>query len=308
MRCPKCQYISFDNTERCRNCGYEFALAEEAPPEPELPLQRDTPLGPPVDLLLGEADRRLAEVPSAQAAGEPEPAHAGPKPAGHTPTGGPAAAARPADLPLFDRGGEPLVAATPPRPPLAVRRATPEIPRTRPHGPRDAAATARTAEDAAPHPTPAAEPDVRGAHAASIEPDESAPLPRRLIAGVIDAGLVAIIDFLVVYFTVRLCGLNFAQARQLPWIPLGAFLLLLDGGYFVMFTAAGGQTIGKMALGLRTVAEDGSRVRFTAAVARAAGYLVSALPAGAGFLACFIGSGRRALHDRLAGTRVVRSS
>ena len=27
MRCPKCQYISFDSGERCRNCGYEFSLS-----------------------------------------------------------------------------------------------------------------------------------------------------------------------------------------------------------------------------------------------------------------------------------------
>ena len=30
MKCPKCQYISFDSGDRCRNCGYEFSLAAEA--------------------------------------------------------------------------------------------------------------------------------------------------------------------------------------------------------------------------------------------------------------------------------------
>ena len=27
MRCPKCSYLSYDDVERCRNCGYDFALA-----------------------------------------------------------------------------------------------------------------------------------------------------------------------------------------------------------------------------------------------------------------------------------------
>ena len=26
MRCPKCRYISFDDHDRCRNCGYDFSL------------------------------------------------------------------------------------------------------------------------------------------------------------------------------------------------------------------------------------------------------------------------------------------
>jgi len=37
------------------------------------------------------------------------------------------------------------------------------------------------------------------------------------------------------------------SARRLPLLPLAAFLLFLDAGYLLMFTAAGGQTIGKMA-------------------------------------------------------------
>ena len=27
MRCPKCSYLSYDDVERCRNCGYDFSLA-----------------------------------------------------------------------------------------------------------------------------------------------------------------------------------------------------------------------------------------------------------------------------------------
>jgi uncharacterized RDD family membrane protein YckC len=49
------------------------------------------------------------------------------------------------------------------------------------------------------------------------------------------------------------------------------------------------------------------RVPLGQAVLRAAGYLVSALPAGLGFLPALVGPEHRAVHDRLAHTRVVRA-
>jgi uncharacterized RDD family membrane protein YckC len=77
------------------------------------------------------------------------------------------------------------------------------------------------------------------------------------------------------------------------------------------FTAAGGQSLGKMIAGIKVVTMDDSgssdRVPLGQAVLRAAGYLVSALPAGLGFLPALVGPERRAVHDRLAHTRVVRA-
>ena len=45
MRCPKCQYITFDSDDRCRNCGYEFSLSvESVEDEPvEVRIARDEP-------------------------------------------------------------------------------------------------------------------------------------------------------------------------------------------------------------------------------------------------------------------------
>ncbi len=41
MKCPTCGYIGFETSDRCRNCGYDFALANQAPPAPELSLHAD---------------------------------------------------------------------------------------------------------------------------------------------------------------------------------------------------------------------------------------------------------------------------
>ena len=49
------------------------------------------------------------------------------------------------------------------------------------------------------------------------------------------------------------------------------------------------------------------RVSLGAAVLRATAYLVSLLPAGLGFAAILFDSDGRALHDRLAETRVVKA-
>jgi uncharacterized RDD family membrane protein YckC len=96
----------------------------------------------------------------------------------------------------------------------------------------------------------------------------------------------------------------------LPLVPLGAFLLLLCGGYFVLFTAAGGQTIGKMIARIRVVrAGDAraakARVPFGGAVLRTIACFGSVIALGAGFLPVLLSADRRAFHDRLAGTRVV---
>ena len=229
------------------------------------------------------------------------------------------------DLPLFDE--TPLVSVpAAPRAPLSVRRHMQDPARLR----------SRHAPPAAPQHPPSAEldlefedepeppivpfsraPAVTEAPVAVAQPDavlirQAASGVRRLGAAVIDLALIAGIDAAVVYLTLRLTGQDW-QAFALPIVPLVAFFVLLNGGYFVMFTAATGQTIGKMATGIRVVGAAisetaGDRVTFGSAVLRTAGYVASLLPVGLGFVPAFLGRGEhRALHDRLADTRVVRA-
>jgi uncharacterized RDD family membrane protein YckC len=133
----------------------------------------------------------------------------------------------------------------------------------------------------------------------------------RIMAALIDFALLSALDAGVLYFTLRLLGLASVEILELPVIPLLAFFLMLNGGYFVAFTAVGGQSIGKMAFGIKVVDqddEDDGVVPIGRATLRTFAYLVSALPLGAGFLPGVFGANRLALHDRLAHTRVVRPS
>jgi uncharacterized RDD family membrane protein YckC len=352
MKCPKCQYISFDSQERCRNCGYEFALTIDME-APDLPIQTgDEAIGPLGDLALTD--------------------HGGSKPAIRAAPGNPGVPQpRPItsafDLPLFkDRSIDddaPLV--TPPavpRTPLSVRRSNPVIGRAgaraalnepvldlegsvdsardrpldsardrpldsardRPldsarDRPLDSArdrplAFARDKPQASPARPPAPLPHGPSAPASDPAdgPDAPAGAAARLLAASVDAGILGSIGAAVLYFTLKVCGLQFSERGILPPVPFTTFLLLLGGGYFVLFTAAGGQTIGKMATGIKVVSVHGespwsARVPLADSMLRALGYLVSLLPAGLGFLPALFGAERRAVHDRLADTRVVKA-
>jgi uncharacterized RDD family membrane protein YckC len=131
---------------------------------------------------------------------------------------------------------------------------------------------------------------------------------RRTLAALVDVTLISLLDAIILYFTLRLCGLTTAEIVQLPILPLLAFFLMLNGGYFIAFTTVGGQSIGKMALGIKVIAQEDGSVPVGRATIRTLAYLVSALPFGAGFLPGVMSADRLALHDRLAHTRVVRPS
>jgi uncharacterized RDD family membrane protein YckC len=134
--------------------------------------------------------------------------------------------------------------------------------------------------------------------------ETSGPI-RRIIAGLIDLGILLAIDVVVVYFTFQIAGLPFSEWQSVPIVPLALFLLLVKGSYSCVFTALGGQTVGKMATGIRVVSEDNRDVEPSRAVQRTLATLASVATVGIGFAPVLFAGDRRALHDRVAGTRVV---
>jgi uncharacterized RDD family membrane protein YckC/type II secretory pathway pseudopilin PulG len=128
-----------------------------------------------------------------------------------------------------------------------------------------------------------------------------APIPAgfwiRAGAYIID-GLLITIGQLVIFGLLLLVGIPKTVANL-----CGA---LLGIGYFVWMPAANsGQTLGKMAAGVAIVRMDGSPLTYLRCLGRWAGYLVSTIVAGLGFvIAAFTGQ-KRALHDYIADTRVV---
>jgi uncharacterized RDD family membrane protein YckC len=301
MRCPKCEYLAFEPEDRCRNCGYDFSLAENGPTrsrEPDLKIRADDEPGPLADFSIRDAHPRDAEPQVAVARFT------------RTPASG-------ADLPLFSGAeSDPALVATP-RPPLAVRRATPDPLRLRGRSVHRAVEEPALGLEPA---TPPAdwrqgavadpdrdEPDEIAEAALQPRPDEHrAPAAARLLGAAVDALLVIAVDAAVVYFTLAVSGLTLDQLERLPIVPMGGFFLVLNGGYVAAFTAVSGRTIGKMVAGTTVVRLDGGHVTFAQALLRTGGYLLSALPVGLGFLLGLVGA-RLSLHDRLAGTHVIRA-
>jgi len=325
MKCPKCGYLGFEHVERCRNCGYEFSLTSPASqPTPDLPLRGDPPAMNPLDDL-SLVDAAMGRPPSARMSdagpdldrvfGAPDPP---PTPA--TPSG------RRAELPLFGPptpDDEPLLTkASPPRQPLAVRRGTPEAPKARTEPLRSPILELAIDPEEAPPPAVAAPPpptrpgrspwsaaDGHAFAAAAAEPlAPDAGVGARLLAVIIDLMMLVLIDVAVIYLTMQICGIGVEDLAILPKGPLLAFLFVQNGGYLVAFTA-GGQTLGKMAAGIRVVpATSDGPLDLGRAFLRTLMWGVLAIPVGLGFLTALFSRDHRGLHDRFAGTRVVRAS
>jgi uncharacterized RDD family membrane protein YckC len=315
MKCPKCGYLGFEDVDRCRNCGYDFSLSSGRAVTPDLPIRRDTRALTPLDDLslidsggtatsarmtdAGADLDRVLGLPDAAAT--PPPSAAGAVQYGSS-----------VELPLFGPpipDDEPLITrASPPRPPLAVRRATPEVARARAGQPR-APSFDLVLDDA---PSSSVTPGERAAATEWSDdrpgPSSTAGVLSRLAAVVIDLVILAAIDAAVVYFTMQICGLTAADLDILPKGPLIAFLIVQNGGYLVAFTA-GGQTLGKMAAGIRVVpADPDMTIDLGRAFLRTLMWVLLAIPAGLGFLPAIVSRDHRGLHDRFAGTRVVRAT
>jgi uncharacterized RDD family membrane protein YckC len=215
---------------------------------------------------------------------------------------------------------EPLVKVPPaPRAPLGVRRSSPEPPKARSTN----ESSSRSARKLGPFDRDLLD-DLRRVEkeeARQARADariEAAPagadgvgVGRRLLAAFIDLILLAAITGGAAWATFRVTGIQPTAVGAAVIAPLAAFLLLLDLGYLIMFTAAGGQTVGKMAAGIRVIGTSDDRtvderLTFKRAVYRELLTLPLLLPLGAGLLPALFGQGL-AVHDRLAHTRVVRA-
>jgi uncharacterized RDD family membrane protein YckC len=84
--------------------------------------------------------------------------------------------------------------------------------------------------------------------------------------------------------------------------------VLIDLCYFTLFVGWRGQTPGKMLLRLRIIQVSGGEVGYGRAFVRWIGQILSFLVLGIGFLMIAFSREKQGLHDKLAGTYVIRLS
>jgi len=143
---------------------------------------------------------------------------------------------------------------------------------------------------------------------------QPAPLLRRTAAFLIDLLLLNLLTVLLALTALGGMALGLRQAGQpLPSrdlvFSLAEFITagwpLLTIGYFGYFTGRGGQTPGKMALRIMVVTTHNTAVGWWQAWWRAA-IVTASLPLFAIYAMAALTPKGRALHDYLAGTRVIR--
>jgi uncharacterized RDD family membrane protein YckC len=121
--------------------------------------------------------------------------------------------------------------------------------------------------------------------------------------------VAALIDFAVfglVYLSFKLIGARIVGPDVESFATFRAFFtLVFAGAYTTVLHALGGQTIGKLIVGVRVVVGEGELPPLGTAVLRHLAYFASAI-LGLGFAMAALRVDKRALHDLIAGTRVER--
>ena len=103
-------------------------------------------------------------------------------------------------------------------------------------------------------------------------------------------------------------GANEKVAETLAGLAGGLIGLVGSWLYYALLESGPwGATLGKKALGLQVVDNDGYGISFTQATGRYFSHILSGLVCGAGYLAMLFSPEKKTWHDQLSGTRVIDS-
>ena len=318
MKCPNCDYVSFDNLSECKKCGASFAEARQEKDQAvdsrlqeELFSQRlddEEEEEAPIDEQPAVEEERTLEEPFIL---EPEVKE----------TPGEEDTAMVADAGIEEEAADDFVEEQPDISPGGEEEPQGvELPDFRiDYDPGEAGDTLPgTRSDIETEPSREVEADAGNTviAAETVLPDdlwveEGAGFFPRLLAFAVDSMILAAL--LLLFFVAASLvlrdggGLSSMTAPEkvselfVPFYLLGIFLSL---SYFTFFLGWAGRTPGKILLKLDVRRTDGGRMTYSRAFLRWVGYLVSVTFAGLGFLWIFFDERKRGWHDYLSGTWV----
>ncbi len=127
----------------------------------------------------------------------------------------------------------------------------------------------------------------------------------RLVAYIIDAILISFVMGAVG----AVAGFNFFSTDMESYSSSANFVsLLIAWLYFALLESSErGATVGKMAMGLRVVTDQGQRLSFLNATGRYFAKIISAIILCIGFIMIAFTDRKRGLHDMIAGTLVIKT-
>jgi len=130
-----------------------------------------------------------------------------------------------------------------------------------------------------------------------------ASLWRRLVSMFYDALLLMAWLFVAGFMVVGLIPGAVVERSALVQVSFQAYLVVAAGLYFVLFWARSGQTLAMKTWHLRVVTQEGAALSWRRAWIR---YFWALATLGLGIAWALVDRERQFLHDRLAGTRLVK--
>lgn len=126
----------------------------------------------------------------------------------------------------------------------------------------------------------------------------------RVVAYIIDAILLGVASRIIGF--VAGTPLRATDFTDFDYTTSGASLVIAWLYFALMESSARGATVGKRAVGLRVVTDQGQRLDFGHATGRYLAKFISAIILGIGFIMVAFTDRKRGLHDMIASTLVVK--
>lgn len=131
----------------------------------------------------------------------------------------------------------------------------------------------------------------------------------RVVAYLLDALIIGAVNAIVIGVIIAVLGIDsFGSWMQDPsnTLPINGLSFIIGIAYFALMESSEKQaTVGKMAMGIIVVDDQGNRISPTRAVGRYLGKIVSAFVLLIGFIMVAFHAKKQGLHDVMANTLVV---
>jgi len=113
----------------------------------------------------------------------------------------------------------------------------------------------------------------------------------------------------IIFIASFIFHLVFRDVNAFYFTPLYQFyLLIIMGYYFIWFWTRGGQTLSMQTWKIRVVTVDGNLLSKRTAITRYLIAVIGILFFGIGIVWAFVDRDHQYLHDRLAGTRIIKTT
>lgn len=133
---------------------------------------------------------------------------------------------------------------------------------------------------------------------------ELAGFNERFLAYLIDTFPFVFLNYYTLALAIKNNYVVYSNSLATKW---KIFWILIFIIYEVIFTSGGRVTIGKKLLGIRVIHKNGSNLSIFNAFIRVIGYFISSFTINIGYIMALLNQNRRALHDFLASSVVIRT-